>query len=210
MMRQYLWAEMILFLVGVPIIYGFKWIPLHLFAFVWLGVVVSGFILWKSHAKEVLKHDLLYLGKPSDWYFTLRQFSLIAFSVSVFVYTIFPEDFLALPRENPGVWLTIMVFYPIFSVLPQTFIYRLFYRIRYRSLFQTNRSFLLFGALVFGLMHLLFRNALAIIMTLVGGFIFLRTFINTRSFALSAVEHALYGNFIFTIGLGRFIYHADN
>jgi membrane protease YdiL (CAAX protease family) len=45
-------------------------------------------------------------------------------------------------------------------------------------------------------------------MTLVGGLLFAHTYWKTRSLLVSAIEHALYGCLLYTIGLGRFFYHG--
>ena len=42
----------------------------------------------------------------------------------------------------------------------------------------------------------------------VGGVLFARTYLTSGSLAMAALEHALYGNFIFTIGLGEFFFHG--
>jgi membrane protease YdiL (CAAX protease family) len=63
---------------------------------------------------------------------------------------------------------------------------------------------LLISALIFAWMHLIFRNPLAVILTLVGGWFFAQTYARTRSLRLVCLEHALYGNLIFTIGLGEY------
>ena len=45
-------------------------------------------------------------------------------------------------------------------------------------------------------------------LTLVGGLLFAYRYTKTGSLLTSCVEHALYGCFLFTVGLGRFFYHA--
>ena len=46
-------------------------------------------------------------------------------------------------------------------------------------------------------------NELAVVLTLVGGWLFARTYLRTRSLLATAVEHAAYGCLLFTVGLGR-------
>jgi CAAX protease family protein len=43
-------------------------------------------------------------------------------------------------------------------------------------------------------------------MSFIGGLIFAYRFARTRSFFAVWLEHALYGDLIFTIGLGRFFF----
>ncbi|HET6984641.1 MAG TPA: hypothetical protein VFI53_21025 [Myxococcaceae bacterium] len=46
-------------------------------------------------------------------------------------------------------------------------------------------------------------NGLALALTLLGGWMFSRTYLRTRSLVATAVEHAAYGCLLFTVGLGR-------
>jgi membrane protease YdiL (CAAX protease family) len=55
-------------------------------------------------------------------------------------------------------------------------------------------------------MHIVFRNPLALLLTFAGGVLFAKTYSDTRSLLISMVEHTLYGNYIFTIGLGKYLY----
>lgn len=56
-------------------------------------------------------------------------------------------------------------------------------------------------------MHIVFNNYIAVVFTFLAGLIFMKTYIDTKSFGLVCIEHALYGNMIFTIGLGEYFYH---
>jgi hypothetical protein len=83
-------------------------------------------------------------------------------------------------------------------------LYRAFFARRYHSLFPRIEASLLASALVFAWLHLIFRNHYAVILTLVGGWFFAQTYARTHSLRLVCFEHALYGNLIFTIGLGNY------
>lgn len=58
-------------------------------------------------------------------------------------------------------------------------------------------------------MHIIFENPLAVILTLLGGVVFARTYEETGSLITSGIEHALYEGFIFTIGLGKYFYYVS-
>ncbi|MEV6848978.1 CPBP family intramembrane glutamic endopeptidase [Actinoplanes sp. NPDC051411] len=113
-----------------------------------------------------------------------------------------------LPRQQPLLWLAVLIFYPLASVYPQELIYRAFLMHRYSPAF--GRTVAPAGALAFGYAHLLFGNLIAVVATLAGGWLFARRYRQTRSLLVVSVEHALYGATIFTIGLGRFFYHAGH
>lgn len=60
------------------------------------------------------------------------------------------------------------------------------------------------AAVVFAFGHIVFGNWLAVVLTGIGGWLFGTTYRRTASLGLVAVEHALYGCAIFTIGYGQF------
>jgi membrane protease YdiL (CAAX protease family) len=123
-----------------------------------------------------------------------------------------PDLFLILLRTHPGVWALVMVGYPLFSVYPQALIYRAFFFHRYRPLLESFdplvRSWIMIvvSAATFALMHILFHNWIAVALTFPGGILFALRYCNTRSLAVSSLEHALYGCFLFTVGLGQYFY----
>ena len=131
--------------------------------------------------------------------------------VAALVHQYAPELFLILIRTHPRLWALIMVGYPLFSVYPQGLIYRAFLFHRYRPLLQMDaraRSWVLImvSAATFALMHILFHNWIAIALTFPGGILFACRYCNARSLCASSLEHALYGCFLFTVGLGQFFY----
>jgi membrane protease YdiL (CAAX protease family) len=119
-----------------------------------------------------------------------------------------PGVFLNFPRSNPRFWGLVMLLYPVLSVYPQGIVYRAFVFQRYSGLFANPRALVLASATAFAYMHIVFQNRLALILTLLGGVLFAYRYLQTGSLFVSSFEHALYGCAIFTIGLGRYFYHA--
>src|SRR5262249_36132012 len=138
----------------------------------------------------------------------LSLFALITAIGVVAVLWYAPGAFLSLPRSNPSLWGLIMILYPVLSVYPQGVIYRLFLFERYRSLFGDRWGIVLASAVAFGFVHVVFRNPLAVALTVPAGVLFAMRYWRTGSLAASSFEHALYGCAIFTIGLGRWFYHG--
>lgn len=136
----------------------------------------------------------------------LVRFAVIAPVVTILVWATSPEDFLSFPRENPRIWMMVIVLYPLLSVWPQEVLYRALIYKRYAVVFGEGRGYLIASALAFGYMHIIFLNWIAVAMTLAGGFIFADNYRKGRSLMLVSIEHALYGCLIFTVGLGRFFY----
>ena len=136
----------------------------------------------------------------------LVRFAILAPLIALATWFLTPDLFLSLPRDQPVLWLAVLILYPLLSVWPQEMIYRAFLYERYQPLFGRCGGYVLASGLAFGLMHLIFLNAVAVVMTLAGGLLFASDYSRHRSLALACLEHALYGCLIFTIGLGRYFY----
>ncbi len=119
----------------------------------------------------------------------------------------FPELFLAFPLERPDIWLMVLLLYPVLSAWPQEILYRTFFWERYGELFGRKPWLLIVASgVAFMWGHLLFMNPFAIGVTLLGGVVFAWRYHHTKSVLLVSVEHALYGNLFFTLGLGQFLF----
>jgi len=68
---------------------------------------------------------------------------------------------------------------------------------------------MLVSAMAFGFVHIIFRNWLAVGLCAIGGLLFSFTYQTSGSFLLACLDHAIFGNFLFTIGLGRYFYHGS-
>lgn len=118
-----------------------------------------------------------------------------------------PEvDPFLLPRERPILWLAILLLYPLLSALPQELIFRVFIFHRYRVLFPGRWALPVMSAAVFALAHLVLGNWMALLLSLAGGLLFAYTYARTRSLGLVTLEHGLWGDWIFTLGMGRYFY----
>jgi hypothetical protein len=116
-----------------------------------------------------------------------------------------PDRLFALPRARPVVWALIMVLYPI-SAYAQELIYRPLFFHRYGALFARRRTRVLVNAALFGWGHISVNNVLAVVLTTIVGVLFASTYERTRSTLLVSLEHALYGDFVFTVGIGDLFY----
>jgi membrane protease YdiL (CAAX protease family) len=127
-----------------------------------------------------------------------------ALATTAATYALVPQRFLALPRHNPRLWLLICVLYPLLSVYPQEVIYRAFFFEHSTRLLPGVRSpwLVALNAALFGFAHIVFGNVWAPILSAAGGLLFASTYLKSRSVMCAALKHALWGNLIFTIGLG--------
>lgn len=115
----------------------------------------------------------------------------------------------ALPRRNLALWAMIMVFYPLFSVYPQELIFRAWFFHRYEEAVGGTWPAILIGGVLFGWAHILFENWVAVLLCIPGGILFGYTYHRSRSVLASGFEHALYGDWIFTVGLGWLFYSGS-
>lgn len=124
------------------------------------------------------------------------------------VYFLAPQLLFSLIRRSPGLWAIIFLLYPLLSVYPQELLYRAFFFHRYQPLFGSGWGMLAASALAFGFVHIIFRNWLAVGLCAIGGVLFSLTYQTSGSLLLACLDHAIFGNFLFTIGLGQFFYHG--
>jgi CAAX protease family protein len=134
----------------------------------------------------------------------LIMFVAASVTLSAAVWLASPDLLFALPISSPWSWVSLLGLYILLSVVPQTIVFRIFFFYRYRALFRTESHLLLAGALAFAFVHIIFRNPVAVLATLPAGFVFGRRYLSTRSGPVSALEHALYGCMMFTVGLGGY------
>ncbi len=133
------------------------------------------------------------------------RFVIGGLCLSGIVYLIAPDQFLALPKNNLQLWLAIILLYPLLSVLPQELIYRKFLFQRYSSLIRGNPiHMIIMSAVLFSLAHLVFNNWQALALTAMGGLMLAHTYHRSKSVICVSLEHAIWGNLIFTIGLGEY------
>jgi membrane protease YdiL (CAAX protease family) len=62
------------------------------------------------------------------------------------------------------------------------------------------------NALSFGLSHLFYGNWVAPVLAFFGGLLFAWRYQTSRSLGTVVIEHALWGDFLFTTGIGWYFY----
>ena len=71
---------------------------------------------------------------------------------------------------------------------------------------KNDNILILMSAVVFCFAHIFSINLVAPILSFIGGLIFAYTFKKTGSLLVVSIEHALYGNTLFFLGLGWFFW----
>jgi membrane protease YdiL (CAAX protease family) len=131
---------------------------------------------------------------------------MVLLGIAVWIFR--PDLLFSLIKRSPFFWAAVMVLYPLLSVYPQELLYRAYLFHRYQPLFGSGWGILVASALAFGFVHIIFGNWLAVELCVLGGLLFSLTYQSSGSLLLTCLDHAIFGNFIFTIGLGRFFYHG--
>jgi uncharacterized protein len=145
-------------------------------------------------------------GARRDWVLMLQRLLLGGAVLAAATAVWRPNLFLQFPLQRPRVWGIVMLAYPLLSVVPQEIMFRTFFFHRYRMLFPRPRAMAAASALAFGLGHLFFGTWIAVLLSTGGGWLFADTYRRTGSTWAASVEHALWGDLVFTIGLGWFFY----
>lgn len=202
--KSLLAAEFIGLFIGIPFIFALSIHGMSPVPFLLAGGLVSAWYLVRDKKFSRSSFgNLLSLKKDSKRIgVTFLFFSLLAMGLIFFFY---PQHLFSFPRKQTAIWLSIMIFYPLLAVYPQELIFRGFLFRRYHSLFPNKKSMIHASALVFGFAHIIYGNVPAVILALIGGYLFALTYQRSKSILTVSVEHALYGCLLYTIGFGHFI-----
>ncbi len=138
----------------------------------------------------------------------LLRFIPAAVFLTVIILMLEPDKVFDMVRNDFNAWLFVVIAYPLFSVYPQEIIYRAFVFHRYDALFPKQRFMIHVNALSFGYLHIIFGNYLAIFLTYGAGYLFARTYAESKSLLAVSIEHALYGILIFTIGFNSYFLNS--
>jgi CAAX protease family protein len=202
-MKLVRWLEMAGIFLGVPLLLSGDLVPHHkIIAMLAICIVCLVLLLFD----KTFDRSRFGLNGFRNWCTLSMRFMIIASCLSLYVILAEPGNFLAILRHNPSNWALIMISYPVLSVVPQEIIFRAFFFHRYSSLFTHKRVSILINGALFAFAHILFRNWVAVIGSFVVCLLWAMTYLESRSLLVVSIEHALYGNFVFTLGLGYYFY----
>ena len=204
-MQSTLYKSLELFIVFVLIPISFA---IDYSVWIKLGIGVFGFIyvIYVLLRVEKIK---LKIAKQLDWKTfwkaTAIKLSLIIIITISFVWVTDSTQLFNVLINKPLKWLLLLFIYSFFSVYPQELIYRTFFFKRYGSLLKSDSLFIFINAILFSLAHFFFRSPLVLLLTFLGGILFALTFKKTESTLLVSIEHAIYGCWLFTVGMGEIL-----
>lgn len=199
--RIYTVFEFLLFFVFVPFIANyyldgwFKILPL-------IGIAIFFFILLRLDSS--FEKTNLYHFNKAELKKSIPRLIILSVLLIWFTWWIFPDLLLYYPRENFEKYLITFFLYPIASVIPQELIYRVYFFHRYRTLVPERFLLMLSNAIIFGLTHWIYANWVAPIATFLVSWIFIYSYLKSKSLLNVSLEHYIYGLIMFTIGFGYF------
>ncbi len=202
--KTYKIIELFLLFVIVPLLLALNLSTKIKVSSVIVALVYVCFISYKN--KKTFNFRVGY-NKPSKKYI-LRLFSI---SILLIVGGLFiinfinPQLLFKVPKEKPLLWLTILFVYAFLSVIPQELVYRGFFYNRYSLLFNNKNQLAILNVICFSWCHLFLHNLWVMLITAVGGILFLYTYREEKSIFWTVVEHSVYGNLVFTLGLGEML-----
>ena len=192
---------------GLPLLIYFRRVPNLPIPYLLLVALISFLILRSDPTFSVSQLTAWGNYRPFLPSILIRD-AVCLILLSLVVYLFAPDLLFSLVKRSPGPWLVIFILYPLVSVYPQELFYRAFFFHRYTPLFGSGWVMLVASAVAFGFVHIIFRNWLAVALCIIGGILFSWTYQTSGSLLLACLDHAIFGNFLFTIGLGQFFYHG--
>jgi CAAX protease family protein len=165
-------------------------------------------VLWKDRN---FKNERLWRTRHLSGHLKkiLISFTLAAAFFTLITYLFAYDHFLFLIRSHPYGWLLTLLSYPVLCAYTQEVIFRGFFFHRYRALFPNTGAMLFINGICFGMFHIFYGNWFSPLLTSIGGMIFGYRYLKSGSLLPAAIEHALYGTFLFTIGLGWYFYSGS-
>jgi membrane protease YdiL (CAAX protease family) len=193
--------------LGVPLLINQRVLPNWPIPFLLLMTLGAFLILRQEPAFDGMSLVRFQGVLPRIGPLLLRDVLLIVL-LGIAVWWTEPELLFSFVKRNPVLWGAVMVLYPVFSVYPQELLFRAYFFRRYAPLFGEGWGMIAASALAFGFVHIIFGNWLSVALSAAGGLLFALTYRESGSLMLACIEHALFGDFVFTLGIGQFFFHG--
>lgn len=196
-------SEFFLIFIILPVSFALDY-PFEIKAFLAVfGFAYVIYVLLKIEGKKIKVAPNIQWR--SFWKQVFIKLLIIAFLTVLYMLFTAKADLFFVLYRKPKLWVIILFAYAMFSVYPQELIYRTLYFQRYNALFKSKSLFIFINAVVFSLAHIFYRNPLVLLMTFLGGILFALTYDKTKSTLLVAIEHTIYGCWLFTVGMGSML-----
>lgn len=196
-------TELFLLFVLLPISFLIEYPILIKVILTVIGFVYILVLLKRQGLLKLRLPDKTY-WKPF-WQETIIKLAIVMVITGLYVFFIAPDKLFSVLIKKPQLWILILFIYTFLSVWPQEIIYRTFFYDRYEELIKNKWLFIFINAVLFSLAHLFLKSFLVQLLTFVGGLLFAYTYDKTKSTTLVSIEHAIYGNWLFTVGMGEML-----
>lgn len=170
---------------------------------------VAGYV-YLGQARQFDRKILSRMSGMSPYFKSMGMVFIVLLPLFlIFTWLTIPEHFFRFPRSRPGIWTVVMLLYPLLAALPQEIIFRCVFFHRYRDLFPCPWLMIAVNGLSFGLFHLFYANWFAPVLSGLGGCLFAWRYTRSQSLPVVAIEHGIWGNLLFTMGLGWYFYSGS-
>ncbi|MEW4925731.1 CPBP family glutamic-type intramembrane protease [Algibacter sp. 2305UL17-15] len=200
---KYKYLEFFTIFITIPVSFCLDYAPLLKLGIGFLGFIYVVYILLKVEQEKFKIAS--NLNWKLFWKTTVAKFLVIAIVSIIFVWITNRDALFYVLLDKPLKWAVLLFVYSVFSVYPQELIYRTFFFKRYGNIFKIKHLLIFVNAILFALAHLFFKQTLVLIIAFIGGIIFAITYQNTKSTLLVSIEHAIYGCWLFTVGMGEML-----
>ncbi len=209
---RYLYAELAVLYFLLPLsLWVFRTEIRGVLVFIFAALLILSFLLLLFDQSFRASGERLFSLKNNPaarrevkWVFLRWGIGTIFVIIATLI--LLPERLFSFPQRAPQIWILVMLLYPLLSAFPQTLFFRTLLFNRYAQILPSRHAMTITSALSFGLSHLFFNNWIAPLGTLFAGYLFAHTYAKTRSTLVASLEHALWGNMLFTTGLGWFFF----
>lgn len=198
------WLELLSVYIGIPLLLKFDILPVYKLVPLFMVFLFYLFVLLRD---KTFKRKQFRLNGFDAWIMILWRTVIMLLFLLLFTRFVFPSQYFELPLTNKNLWLLLVFTYPFLSVIPQEFVFRVYFYHRFQGLIGNRNILILLNALLFSFSHIMFENWVALVLTFIASILFSLTYLRYRSFTIVVLEHAIYGVLIFTIGPGAFFHN---
>ena len=145
------------------------------------------------------KNDIIEIILPKKKYFLYFIFFDIFLIISMII--LFGDDFFLKDLDLTKYYFTsvLLLFYLLFSVIPQEIIFRFLFFYKYKDYFN-KFEILLLNSLVFSFCHLIYFDIYILLFSFFGNLLFTFNYMQNKSLLVVIVEHFLLGQTLMILG----------
>ena len=145
------------------------------------------------------KNDIIEIILPKKKHFLYFIFFDIFLIISMI--KLFGDEFLLNNLDLKKYYFTsvLLLFYLLFSVIPQEIIFRFLFFYKYKDYFN-KFEILLLNSLVFSFCHLIYLDIYILLLSFFGNLLFTFNYMKNKSLLLVTVEHFLLGQTLIILG----------